>query len=528
MFVNFSEEELPATLQADLCLVGSGVMGLALASHLLRHTQLRILMVEQGGLIDTDALSAVPEELNSGDVKSGVAQSRAMGFGGSSRRWGGEALPFLPLDLSDRPFVPLPGPWPLTYGELEPYYHKAADFLALSTTPFETDLWRHPTLRQWFGASQPLLINFSKHSPIAYLAQCHKARIGRSQRLTCLLNAKAVELLLEPGGQRAEALRVRSLAGKEAVLRASTIVLCGGGIENPRLLLASWQGERRGIGNGHDLVGRYYQDHVGFYGARLQPVQRRLFTHLFASFLCGRQKYLPKLQLSPAYQSSHGLLNVTGNIAVEERAHSPLQTLRRLRRRLTGAPRDPGEKAGVEDLRRLIQAPLAVLPILSSTLRGRVHLPREAAYFLIGNAESEPLPDSRILLSDQRDCYGLERPLVQWRLSGRTLEALRAYFHAVKRALEGAGIAEVTLTPSLSDPALDWRAKAYSLYHHMGATRMARSPRQGVVDADCRVHGVDNLYVVGTSVLPTGSASNPSFTALALTLRLADHLSRRA
>ena len=527
MFVNFSAEEPPAGFDADICLVGSGVMGLALTAHLLRHTTLRILLVEQGGLIDTDALSAVPEELNSGDVTSGVTHSRAMGFGGSSRRWGGEALPFLPLDLSDRPFVRPRGPWPLSYAELKPCYQMAAEFLALSATPFETDLWRHPGLQQWFGPNQPLEINYSKHSPIAYLAKRYRSRIGRSPRVTCLLNAKVVEIQLDPSGQRAEAVRVRALAGKEALLRASTIVLCGGGIENPRLLLASRQGDQRGIGNGHDLVGRYYQDHVGFYGARLRPLNHRLFAHVFASFLSGQQKYLPKLQLSPQHQSAHGLLNVTGNIAVEESEQSPLQTLRRLKRRLTGAPRDPGEKGGLADLRRLIQAPVSLLPVVTSTLQGRVHLPRQAAFFLIGNAESEPLPDSRIRLSDQLDGYGLPRPLVHWLVSDRTLEALRAYFDAVKDALEGAGIAEVTLTPSLHDPRLDWKAKAYSLYHHMGATRMASSPREGVVDPDCRVHGVDNLYVVGTSVLPTGSASNPSFTALALTLRLGQHLASR-
>ena len=43
-----------------------------------------------------------------------------------------------------------------------------------------------------------------------------------------------------------------------------------------------------------------------------------------------------------------------------------------------------------------------------------------------------------------------------------------------------------------------------------------------------RVHGVPNLYIAGTSVLPTGSASNPTFTALALALRLADHLASRS
>jgi choline dehydrogenase-like flavoprotein len=451
-----------------------------------------------------------------------------MGFGGSSRRWGGEALPFLPLDLSDRPFVSPRGPWPITHDALLPFYREAADFLALSPIPFDTDLWRHPTLARWFGAEEPLTINFSKHSPIAYLARHHRDAIARSSRVTGLLNAKVVAIQMDPEGQRAEGVRVRSLAGKEALLRAGTVVLCGGGIENPRLLLASWQGDRRGIGNGQDLVGRFYQDHVGFYGARLLPLNRRLFVHLLASFLAGRQKYLPKLQLSPAFQSAHALLNVTGNIAVEESDQSPLQTLRRVRRLLGAARRDPGERATLTDLAHLLQAPFALLPLIASTLRGRVHLPREAAFFLIGNAESEPLRDSRVLLSDQRDGYGLERPLVRWRISDRSLEALRAYFGAVKHTLEGAGIAEVVLTPSLSDPELNWKAKAYSLYHHMGATRMALSPREGVVDAEGRVHGVRNLYVAGTSVLPTGSASNPTFTALALALRLADHLARRS
>ncbi len=78
----------------------------------------------------------------------------------------------------------------------------------------------------------------------------------------------------------------------------------------------------------------------------------------------------------------------------------------------------------------------------------------------------------------------------------------------------------VHLSSYLTDPQLDWKQKAYSLYHHMGATRMAVRPQEGVVDPHSRVHGVENLYVAGISVLPTGSASNPTFTALALTFCL--------
>lgn len=522
MFLTFRNAQQVEGLEADLCLVGAGVMGLALTSHLLSHSQQRILLVEQGGLIDTDALSAVPEELNSGDVTSGTPNSRAMGFGGSSRRWGGQALPFLPLDFSERGFLPGRGLWPLTHDDLQPYYQMAAKFLALSPLPFEEDLWRNKTLNQWFGPEQMLEINFSKYSPIAYLAAQFKSLIDRSPQVTCLLDAKVVQVQLNAEGRVAEAVRVRSRAGMEAVLKARTIVLCSGGIENPRLLLASRQGERLGIGNELDLVGRFYQDHVGFYGARLEPLNWPLFQHLFASFLVGKQKYLPKVQLSQKQQIAQSLLNVTGNIAFEAPEESPLQSARRIVRRLRGGQK---ESASLSDVWRLLTSPFSLAPLVASTLKGRTNLPHNARFFLMGNAESEPLRDSRILLSDQLDAYGSARPMVHWLLGDRTLEALRAYFFGVKESLEGAGIARVHLSPYLTDPQLDWKTKAYSLYHHMGATRMAVSPCNGVVDAQSRVHGVENLYVAGTSVLPTGSASNPTFTALALTFRLADHLS---
>jgi choline dehydrogenase-like flavoprotein len=58
----------------------------------------------------------------------------------------------------------------------------------------------------------------------------------------------------------------------------------------------------------------------------------------------------------------------------------------------------------------------------------------------------------------------------------------------------------------------------------MGTTRMDADPKRGVVDENCRVHGVENLYVAGCSVFPTGGTFNPTFTIVALALRLADHL----
>ena len=118
MFLDADVDSWPEDLSADVCLVGSGVMSLALTHYLLDHSTARLLLVEQGPLEDSEELSAVPAERNSGDLVSAVAASRAQGFGGSSLRWGGQALPFFPRDLEDRPFLDLRGPWPLTLADL--------------------------------------------------------------------------------------------------------------------------------------------------------------------------------------------------------------------------------------------------------------------------------------------------------------------------------------------------------------------------------------------------------------------------
>src|SRR5262249_42620047 len=83
----------------------------------------------------------------------------------------------------------------------------------------------------------------------------------------------------------------------------------------------------------------------------------------------------------------------------------------------------------------------------------------------------------------------------------------------------------------VEDPSVDadgWPVSMSSGMHHMGTTRMHDDPRQGVVDAHCRVHDLANLYVAGSSGFPRGGVANPTLTLVALALRLADHLKQTA
>jgi choline dehydrogenase-like flavoprotein len=528
MFIDFTDANCAIPAETDLCIVGAGVMGLAITSHLLNHSRRRILLVEEGELEDRETSAAVAAETNSGDLPSAVAGSRARGFGGSSRRWGGQALPFSPLDLADRPFLPELGAWPISWDELNRFYPAVDRFLGLGPLPFNADLWRRPQVTAPFGADQDLELTISKYSPHAYLASVHQPTIADSSQVVCLLNAKVASLELEQEGQL-RGLRIRSRGGRELTIQARQVVLCAGGIENARILLSSPQGEGGTAGNRADLVGRYYQDHVGFFAAQLQPLDWKAFRHLFASFIPGKQKYVPKLQLSQALQRRDGLLNVTGNLDVQEDGNSPRNSARRIYNSLRRNQQpDGGRRSTFQDGWRLVRATPQALDLLTAhLLERRIALPRCGRFYLMANAESEPLHGSRITLGPERDAFGLRRPQVHWLVSDLTRAALCTYAQALKGSLESAGIATVKISPYLLDPAANWKERAYSLYHHMGATRMAASANAGVVDSYGRVHGVENLYIAGTSILPTGSASNPSYTALALALRTAEQLLRQ-
>jgi choline dehydrogenase-like flavoprotein len=128
------------------------------------------------------------------------------------------------------------------------------------------------------------------------------------------------------------------------------------------------------------------------------------------------------------------------------------------------------------------------------------------------------------MLGDQRDALGLRRIRLDWRLAEADRRSLIAHVRNLATEFGALGIGRMRV--DIGDPE-SWPAVVSGGSHHMGTTRMHDDPRQGVVDRDCRVHGLANLYVAGGSVFPTGGAANPTLTIVALTLRLADHLKAR-
>ncbi|MGH9026840.1 MAG: GMC oxidoreductase, partial [Acidimicrobiia bacterium] len=145
-----------------------------------------------------------------------------------------------------------------------------------------------------------------------------------------------------------------------------------------------------------------------------------------------------------------------------------------------------------------------------------------AAMDVFLRSEQVPDPENRVTLTDEVDALGVPLVHLNWDVTAVDLDCIRRTLAIVAPRL-GLGGSRLQLDPAVGSPA----GAISGGSHHMGTTRMNDDPHLGVVDAECRVHGVANLYVAGSAVFPTGGYANPTLTLVALTLRLADELRRR-
>ena len=301
------------------------------------------------------------------------------------------------------------------------------------------------------------------------------------------------------------------------------MVLATGGIENPRLLLLSRRVHRRGLGNDRDLVGRFFAERLSARTGYVVPATRELIdrTGLYAIHSAAPGVGVQgALRVRDEAQRERQLLNcafflMTRDLSLTTEAVRSVATLAKARRR---RPLPPGMVGHV----RNIAIGIGDLDLFT---RDRLRRSDDASKILALRAQAEqaPNPDSRVTLGTRRDRFGQPVARVDWRPAVSDRASIRASQEAVDEALRAAGLGHVELMLGDEHPP----ALLEGNFHHLGATRMHTDPSMGVVDADCRVHGVRNLYVAGSSVFPTYGCSNPTLTVVALALRLADHLKKQ-
>ena len=483
---------------AEICVVGGGPVGIALALGLARQG-VSTLLLESGGLDAEPDSQALYGGQTIGQAQSDPMFCRLRYLGGTSGHWQGWTARLDEDDLSARPHVPHSG-WPIDLAELAPYYSQAEEFCELSEDV-------QPPGSAWSGLDARLW----RFSPPTRFGSVYRRELETSDRLTGLLHANVVEIVTTEG-HRVQELRVRSLAGREARVSARHFVLATGGMENARLLLQPTEGHPNGVANGSGWVGRGFMQHIELPVAKIATQQP---ADLLLPFR--RQPTQQGHMVLPAAdRRSLGLLN-TGFAPVSARELSEGYVA--LRNIWKGVTSDGWRDDLDQEVGTLLDDIGGAVSDLYSRAMGEA-----GPIYLTAWAEQAPNADSRIKLAHEQDALGLRRLVVDWRLSELDFRSLRESTLAVGARFAAAGLGRLQLVGWLADEEVRWPERIWSGCHHMGTTRMSDDPSAGVVDRDCRAHDVSNLFVAGSSVFPTGGYVMPTLTAIALAGRLADHL----
>jgi choline dehydrogenase-like flavoprotein len=527
MLVDFRDAEEGSEIDADLCIVGGGAAGITLAAA-LSGTSLDVCLIESGGFEYEPRTQALYEGTAIGvPWRTDMQECRLRYFGGSTNAWGGGCAPLDDIDFEVRPWVPYSG-WPIAKAALAPYYERARSICRIAAHRFDDEALLDAVLGQLTRAPlrfdpDALVDRFYLRSPIRF-GEAYRAELEQAANVTVLVHANLTELAVDDGGRAVHRALIRTVEGKCGTVRARGFVLACGGIENARVLLASNSVVPNGLGNDHDLVGRFFMDHPsGRCGViESDDPDRLLRPYDHGTYYDRDIPLFPVLCLSEAAQQREGLLNARCRITDSETGEIPdgIRAVRELRLAYrTG--QDWSDILGMA--RRIVVDFGRVAPAVYRRAAGGAVI-RSHRVDLNGVFEQAPNPDSRIELSDERDALGQRKVRLDWRLTELDRRTYRATARLFDGELRRQSFGRLRFEEWFERANDDGLPEVGGVAHHLGTTRMSEDPRQGVVDRECRVHGTANLYIAGGSVFPTGGWKGPTFTIVALALRLADHL----
>jgi choline dehydrogenase-like flavoprotein len=488
-------------LTPDLAIIGGGPAGISLALA-LADTKLNILLLESGGMNFDSTNQKMYSGSESGIRYAALDAGRLRFLGGGTNHWGGWCRPMDEIDFEVQGGVPHSG-WPFSRKAIEPYYARAQSLV-------EAGPWVYDRSGDALAGTKGPLLSLGKGGLYTSWFQYSKMRgdvlptqfghryaddLKRMPHVTPLLHANVTGIRLAPDARRVDRLDVATLnagggATKHITVKPRFTVLACGGMENVRLLLASNDVMTTGIGNQNDLVGRFFADN---------PTPRDVAT--LVSF-------------SGALSSFYG-----NNLTLDDGAilRATLAPTAQFRREQNVA----GSLSTLEQPVELDETGKAA--VVTTALALGVDASGARAYSLGCGMELAPDPDRRLTLTGEKDALGLPRLKLHMTIADSDFARFRLTLVELGRQLLASKAGLLRINCSHRD---DWLKNMDWGHHHLGTTRMSGDPKLGVVDANSQVHGIGNLYVAGSSVFPSYSASNPTLNLVALTLRLADHLKR--
>ncbi len=548
MIVDANNYAAGQAINADICIVGAGAAGIAIAAE-FANTKTNVVLMESGAF---SVNSKLQDELFDGEVASGSRHPRANLYrrrviGGTTSVWGGRCVPFDDIDFERRDYIPYSG-WPFSGTDILPYYKRANPFCDAGIFDYCAESSMSADAGDMIpGFSSAVLktTNIERFSLPTHFGHRYRALLNSAPNISLIYHATCTSIKLKENGQIVDRLIFQNGKDQPINIISKKYVLAMGGLETTRILLSSTDIMPNGIGNDSDKLGRFYMCHLALNTEELR-ISKNITNVIYGyekskdGIYCRR-----RIAFSAEAQRSHKMGNMIArfiypNAANPDHGNGILSTLF-----LTRSILQP-EYRGAFSLNDFLNKPeqrrinypahlknvLFDLPqtlqfsqmILRKRFLARRKLPsvmlksRSNSYPLDLNIEQSPEPSSRITLIGEKDSSGIPKLRIDWRTNDVDKYTVRTGVNIIRDEFHRSGCGELSVDQDKIENY--WPVGG----HHIGTTRMAISSRDGVVDENCQVHGVSNLYVSSSSIFPTSSHANPTLTIVALAIRLADHL----
>ncbi len=498
-------------IEGDVCIVGAGAAGVSIALDWIGSSH-KVILLEGGGFEYDDKVQDLYSGQTTGQKYYPLRSSRLHMFGGTTGHWAGMCAPFDPIDFLERDWVPHSG-WPITREDLDPFYQRAQEKLELGPHPYELSYWqkRDPAMIPLPLDEKAVWNKMWQFSPPTRFGEKYRDTIVNARNIHLYTYANLTDITANDEVSEIRELTVENYTGKSHRVKARYYVLACGAIQNARMLLASNRQAPNGLGNQHDLVGRFFMEHLEIKSAELwftEPHPMNLYIFTF-----GESQARAELAISAEKQSEFRILNGTASF-------TPLTVARNQQPLIDVWTNEDPRKSLDNLLRSFTEAEEGYDP--------DADLQINRAYELFTRIELAPNPASRVTLDTERDALGVPRAKLNWELTSLEKRSIRKMYEIIGQQVGLAGSGRVKMMDYLWDENDEsWPSYAGGGWHHMGTTKMSDDPEKGVVDANCKVHGIDNLFVAGSSCFATAGAPNPTLTVVALSLRVSDHVKAR-
>ena len=517
MFIDARNLPEDKVVDSDICIVGGGAAGITIAKE-LRNNSYRVCLLESGGLKPDKLTQSLSDGENIGLPYFPIIKTSHRCLGGNTNLWNSYCIPFDDIDFEHRPWVPYSG-WPFTKQELIPFYERAQSVCKLKSL----DYYEPRKVVKTIGKSEFKVLSLNENQVVTKMWQfylppisfgdAYKTEIECANNIDVYLYANVVDIETNETAKAVKRIRVACINGRKFWVTSKIFILAMGGIEIPRLLLASNKVASNGLGNQHDLVGRFFMEHPHLWGVgKILIASKEHYPFLYTDEAVNHYRTMAGLCPSRKLQEKEKILNYSATFRSSVKFLAKTSIID-------------------EDLKQKVFAIIDDFGYLIDTafkkLSNRSRPPR-LTLDIISRSEQAPNPHSRITLSREKDKLGLNKVRLDWRLTEIDKRTILKSQQAIREELRLAKLGQLKIELSEGDdywPSSNSKGMPFGGgWHPMGTTRMHVDPKQGVVDKNCRVHGINNLYIASSSVFPTSGFANPTLTIVALAIRLADHI----